>query len=211
MKPSIHSPCKTRRQPQFAKALVAVVAACGLAAGLVQSVPAPAGEMKVFRDRPPTSEEVSNILFPELNEMGTGKTRGIDRGIVFINQDPKAQAKQEPAPAREFGMAVEFAYDSAEIQDESAPYLDSLGGVLSNNRAIEFAIYVVGHTDAQGSEEYNLALSQRRAEAVKEYLVKVHGVDPGRLITVGKGESELLDPADPASAANRRVEFRRIQ
>jgi outer membrane protein OmpA-like peptidoglycan-associated protein len=203
MKPTSHSARTTRRL---------FLAACCLAAGLAYGIPAAADEMKVFTDRPPTSEEVSNILFPELNKMGQGKTRGIDRGIVFTNKDPKGQDPQQAeAPAREFGMAVEFAYDSARILDDAAPYLDSLGNVLAGNRAIEFAIYVVGHTDAQGTDEYNLTLSQRRADAVKDYLVRVHGVDPERLITVGKGETELLDPADPASAANRRVEFRRIQ
>lgn len=206
MKPTSHNSRKILRLS---------LAACCLAASLAYGaygLPATAGDMKVFTDRPPTNEEVSNILFPELNEMGQGKTRGIDRGIVFINKDPKAQEQQQAEqPAREFGMAVEFAYDSAKILDDAAPYLDSLGNVLASNRAIEFAIYVVGHTDAQGTEEYNLSLSQRRADAVKDYLVRVHGVDPERLITVGKGEAELLDPADPASAANRRVEFRRIQ
>lgn len=188
-------------------------AVMALTFGTMISTPASAEDLKVFRDRPPTSEEVSNILFPELNKAGQGRTRGIDRGIVFINKDAKApdQAPAQQQQAREFGMAVEFAYDSAEIMDQSAPYLDSLGNVLSNNRAIEFSIYVVGHTDARGTDDYNLALSKRRAESVKTYLVQVHGVDPGRLITVGKGEAELIDQADPDSAANRRVEFKRIQ
>lgn len=206
MKPSSHSPRNFRRH-----SLAALAAACGLAIGLMQAVPAPAGEMKVFTDRPPTEEEVSNILFPELNKMGEGKTRGIDRGIVFINKDPNAQAKAEQPQDREFGMAVEFAYDSANIKTEAEPYLDSLGDVLASNRAIEFSIYVVGFTDARGTEAYNMDLSKRRADAVKDYLVRVHGVDPGRLITLGKGESELLDPSHPDSAANRRVEFRRVQ
>ena len=70
---------------------------------------------------------------------------------------------------------------------------------------------IVGHTDSIGDENYNLALSQRRAEAVKEYLVSTYSVDPLRLITIGRGESELLDPGNPDNPINRRVEFRRTE
>jgi outer membrane protein OmpA-like peptidoglycan-associated protein len=67
---------------------------------------------------------------------------------------------------------------------------------------------IVGHTDSKGTEEYNLGLSQRRADAVKEWLVKHHKMDPSKLETVGRGAAELIVPAGSVEeeAPNRRVE-----
>ena len=62
-----------------------------------------------------------------------------------------------------------------------------------------------GHTDATGSDPYNQALSERRADAVRDYLVEQHHIEPQRLVAVGKGKKDLLDPANPEAAVNRRV------
>jgi outer membrane protein OmpA-like peptidoglycan-associated protein len=64
---------------------------------------------------------------------------------------------------------------------------------------------IEGHTDGQGSQAYNQALSERRAAAVRRELMAVHGVDPAQLDALGLGKSQLLDPSQPLAAANRRV------
>jgi outer membrane protein OmpA-like peptidoglycan-associated protein len=66
---------------------------------------------------------------------------------------------------------------------------------------------VIGNTDAVGSREYNLKLSQERADAVRLALINPLGIDPARLDAVGLGEEELLDPAHPDAAENRRVQI----
>ena len=63
---------------------------------------------------------------------------------------------------------------------------------------------VEGHTDGKGSAEYNLKLSQARANAVKTYLEK-QGVDASRLVAQGKGDTELVNPQDRFASENRRV------
>jgi OmpA-OmpF porin, OOP family len=67
---------------------------------------------------------------------------------------------------------------------------------------------IVGHTDNIGSPDYNLRLSQRRADAVKEWLVRRYNVNPARLDTIGRGAQELLIPSGTVDqqASNRRVE-----
>jgi outer membrane protein OmpA-like peptidoglycan-associated protein len=72
------------------------------------------------------------------------------------------------------------------------------------------SLLIEGHTDALGSDRYNLELSERRAIAVARYLVVHHGIAPERLQVAGKGKSEplLSDPYDPR---NRRVQFIRAE
>jgi len=70
------------------------------------------------------------------------------------------------------------------------------------------SVMIQGHTDAVGSDFYNEELSQRRALAVKRYLVATHGIDPSRLRTMGVGKYEPLPGRDPFAPENRRVQFR---
>jgi outer membrane protein OmpA-like peptidoglycan-associated protein len=92
------------------------------------------------------------------------------------------------------------------ILPSSYPYLDELAGVLL--KAKNWTIKIVGHTDNQGSDAYNLDLSLRRANSVKRYLVG-KGVAETSITTEGKGESMPLVTNDTKEgrATNRRVEF----
>ncbi len=71
----------------------------------------------------------------------------------------------------------------------------------------DLSVTIEGHTDADGSDDYNLDLSQRRAESVVAWLSE-QGVEAGRLTAVGKGEAEPIsdNESDAGKAANRRVE-----
>lgn len=106
---------------------------------------------------------------------------------------------------------VFFAYDSARILPQSYDLLDKVAEVIKQHQEIP-AIAVEGHTDSDGSDEYNLDLSQRRVESVRRYLIAA-GVDPFRLTAEGFGESRPLVPNDSEEhkAMNRRVEFRIVE
>ena len=102
---------------------------------------------------------------------------------------------------------VFFELDSATIKPESFPLLDEvLVTLLDHGELVQ--VEVQGHTDDQGTEEYNQQLSEARAQAVVHYLV-ASGVDGRRLVARGYGESKPLQPgtSEEARAANRRVEF----
>ena len=71
-----------------------------------------------------------------------------------------------------------FAFDSAELQFDAGTRLQKLGTLIRRNPRATFTIE--GYTDSIGSEEYNLDLSQRRADSVKQYLVNEMGIDPGK-------------------------------
>ena len=99
---------------------------------------------------------------------------------------------------------IQFDLDSAKLKEPSKPLLDSLVEAMKNDRLITTRFKVEGHTDAQGSEQHNMKLSQNRADSVISYLTS-KGVESGRLTGEGKGFSELLLPEKPKAAENRRV------
>jgi outer membrane protein OmpA-like peptidoglycan-associated protein len=104
---------------------------------------------------------------------------------------------------------IEFETDSAELKSGSKKVLDEIGEILSEMPEAE--VEIAGHTDSTGEEDYNQALSEKRAEAVKVYLLEEFPELKGRnLKTVGYGEKRPEASNDSADGRrqNRRVEFR---
>ncbi|HKC40377.1 MAG TPA: peptidoglycan-associated lipoprotein Pal [Gemmatimonadales bacterium] len=101
---------------------------------------------------------------------------------------------------------IHFDYDKSNIRPDDAGTLDQKVAILQANP--ELRIRVGGHCDERGSDEYNLALGNRRAQAAKQYLVS-HGIDASRIETQSWGEERpLVDAHDEASwSQNRRDEF----
>jgi outer membrane protein OmpA-like peptidoglycan-associated protein len=108
-------------------------------------------------------------------------------------------------------VEVFFAYDSAALEPETLPKLNTLGQALSDPRIKGTSFLIAGHTDAKGSAGYNLALSGHRADAVKEFLVHSFHLDPDSLVTIGFGEEQLKNPQDPFADENRRVQIVNVQ
>jgi outer membrane protein OmpA-like peptidoglycan-associated protein len=118
---------------------------------------------------------------------------------------PAARAIEEKFILR----GVNFESGSAAITPDSYAVLDQV--VKSLKAYPEVRVEVAGHTDNVGKDEYNLALSQRRADSVKQYLVNA-GISADRLVARGYGETTpIASNATPAGRAdNRRIEFRRL-
>ena len=101
---------------------------------------------------------------------------------------------------------VFFEYDSDRITKRARDQLRGLGRALSTRQLFGFQYLVAGHTDAVGSDEYNMDLSDRRARSVCALLIQEYGIDPSRLTPVGFGFHRLKNPRTPKAAVNRRVE-----
>jgi len=100
-----------------------------------------------------------------------------------------------------------FDFDKSELKEASFPELKRVIKLMNDNP--DMRISIEGHTDDIGTVEYNIGLSQRRADAVVKYLTD-NGIDPGRLETKGWGKSKPLVSNDDevgGRAINRRVEF----
>lgn len=101
---------------------------------------------------------------------------------------------------------VYFDYDASDIRDDARTALEGKLPILGANAALR--IRVAGHTDSRGSDEYNIALGQRRAAAVKKFFTE-RGVDAGRvdIVTFGEERGTCSDETEECWAQNRRAEF----
>ena len=101
---------------------------------------------------------------------------------------------------------LKFDFDKADLRPESRELLSRIAGILYT--AEDFTITVSGHTDARGAEEYNQELSERRAQAVADYLIEA-GLSPELFTVQGLGQTQLIDDGTnpEAHAKNRRVEL----
>lgn len=108
---------------------------------------------------------------------------------------------------RQFNIEITFDFDSARIRPESYESVGVMADALHTPYLYGQQFFVVGHTDAKGAREYNLDLSQRRADAIRDALVTTFRVPPEMLEAVGLGEEQLRDPSDPDGEINRRVQL----
>jgi len=109
----------------------------------------------------------------------------------------------------EFVKPIFFAFDSAELSQEAKSTLDENIQWLSRLENSRVSFLLEGHTDERGSEEYNLALGDMRAQVVKDYLI-ANGVDLSRIDTISLGEERPFETgkSEEAYALNRRTQFR---
>jgi peptidoglycan-associated lipoprotein len=118
---------------------------------------------------------------------------------------PLAQAESEPVPQLQLEK-IFFDYDSSTLTPQAREILARNAAWLRQNLATRLTIE--GHCDERGSDEYNLALGNRRAAAAKKYLVE-HGIEDARISIISYGEERPVDPRhnETAWAANRRDDF----
>lgn len=132
--------------------------------------------------------------------------RRVADSIAAANAASAELARAIEAARASLTAVIYFDYDASDIRADSRGTLEAKVPVLTANPSVR--LRVTGHTDSRGSDEYNLALGQRRAAAAKQYLTD-RGVDPSRIEIVSLGEERPADPAENESAwaRNRRAEF----
>lgn len=131
-----------------------------------------------------------------------------DLNAILRGLAPLAEPQRIGGALPAVDLDVRFAIGAADLTAEAVAQIDILAEALQSDALARQRVMIAGHTDATGAAITNLALSQRRANAVRDYLTEVHGIEIGRLVTVGFGEEHLKDPLQPNSGVNRRVEVR---
>lgn len=131
---------------------------------------------------------------------------GVGTYIYMNRPKPKKEESTDEVLADVFDN-LNFEFGKAEIKKDSLPYLDKLADTLL--KAKNWTIEIQGHTDDKGSDDYNLKLSQNRADAVKKYLIS-KGISADTITSKGFGESVPLvaNDIDANREKNRRVEFK---
>lgn len=129
-----------------------------------------------------------------------------------VAEPPPTEASRpvEAAPKAPLDLVtIFFGFNTSDLTDETRTALEQDAEYLRANAKLR--VQIEGHCDERGSTEYNLALGERRALTVKQYLVKL-GVEPNRMEIISYGEERPLDTAttEEAFSHNRRAEFRKL-
>ncbi|MEX2601563.1 MAG: OmpA family protein [Balneolaceae bacterium] len=136
--------------------------------------------------------------------------------IIGQNMDRKAREMEEAMDgvtiqrveegiAVSFDSGILFDFDSSTLQPEGRENLEKLSSIIQRDN--DTILMIVGHTDSRGDEDYNLRLSERRAESASRYMVS-QGLSSSRIQIRGRGEYEPIDnnDSDAGRQKNRRVE-----
>jgi OmpA-OmpF porin, OOP family len=132
-------------------------------------------------------------------------------GLVFIASTAMADRISVTDTAIILREPIQFDSGKATIKQASFPELDEVTAAMTGDKHL--ALVEVGvHTDERGDDQYNLRMSQERADAIVKYLVD-HGVDAARLSAKGYGETKPIDKRhdEAARARNRRTEMRIVK
>jgi peptidoglycan-associated lipoprotein len=151
---------------------------------------------------------------PEAAQPDTGADRdSLERAMAARRDSVEREERLREERERRMAVArdalqqpVFFDYDRADLTAETRLVLDAKLPLLS--ASVEVRLRISGHADERGSDEYNLALGQRRAASAKRYLVD-HGIDAGRVDIVSFGEERPMctDATESCWSRNRRAEF----
>ena len=230
---TVHFALQTSRHPHGSRAALVLLAALAVV-GSVGNAAEGAG-----KDEPRVVDqgELERALAaPKTN--GTGRTRGLriaprpeplaagDGGGGTGASDAAAAAtatatatatttttatttEGDALGASSVALDIPFELNSSALRPAATAQLRQLAAALQSESLTPYRFLIAGHTDASGDADYNRRLSGRRAETVRRSLIDA-GIDPKRLDARGFGEDELLDPANPRSGANRRVEIRNL-
>lgn len=176
-----------------------------------------------FAQRVPSEGEILNALKPRATralssgdpQRNAAEQRAINDIRAVRTRSLTSQEREQVAAIAKtkpsIDLEIYFDYNSAAISPRAVASLTTLGRALTDPQLRGSVFLVGGHTDARGGEEYNLGLSERRAQAVKDYLVQKFRITDDTLVVAGFGEEQLKNKAVPYAAQNRRVQISNLQ
>lgn len=152
------------------------------------------------KQRTQESEAGSNTASMEAGRAGREEGRGITEEDISRGAEGRSDGPMKNSLIRD----IYFDFDSYTLKGDDLPRLRDLAAWLKGNK--RSSVTVEGHCDERGSIEYNMALGQKRAEAVREYLLTL-GVDRGRIKTISYGKETPVDGGhtEEAWGKNRRA------
>ena len=184
-------------------ALTAVLASTGCKKGITKVTPLPGQQPGMVGEGNgpgtiPNGNPINNNENPLTSANPTGGPI-----VTSTDWDPANTIQDRAALA---AYTVHFKFDSAVVQDSEQSNISSVAAALTSDPSVK--LLIEGNCDERGTEEYNRALGERRALALREALAKA-GVDPSRIRTISYGKDKPADPGhgESAWAKNRRGDF----
>ena len=162
------------------------------------SAPAPSADQMIEQLKGPRTRSLRNLIVE--SQPASTSSAAVASGQNGVTASVNAPAGSRPS----LSLLIQFDFNSARVRPESQQALSNLAKALNSHELVESHFAVEGHTDFKGRAEYNLKLSQDRADAVRDYLLE-QGIARNRLISSGKGSNDLANKAEPYAAENRRV------
>jgi len=167
----------------------------------------------VLKGRDVREDALVDLLSPSTDMPPGVKTRQIKlsesikvekKGGCSANAQQQAgQGTTAPRAA----ILISFETNSTILSDDAKRQLDVVARALGNDQLNRFSFLIEGHADPRGLAADNMRLSKARADSVREYLVTRGNVETERLVSVGKGDTQLMNTCNVAAAENRRVAF----
>ncbi len=188
------------------------LAAICIVAGLCLTASASAQELTVDRIRQALSPAapLTRSLSAHRPEAGDDNSGFVDslrnRPATSFTGDDRAKLATFKADKPSIDLVLQFDFNSDALRGQAMKTAVMLGEAISSPEFRGRTFLIAGYTDAKGSDQFNQALSERRAASVRAFLIQRYHVPPSDLIAVGYGKTDLKDPADPTAAINRRVQ-----
>jgi peptidoglycan-associated lipoprotein len=154
----------------------------------------------------PNPEPVKEVEKPKEEAPQPAEAAPVETPKEEAKPEEAAKPVEKPAPLDLPGLRIQFAFDDYNLSSQARENLEKVASWMSKNPAAK--IQIEGHTCEVGTNEYNLALGERRANSAKRYLEGL-GVSSRRISTISYGEERPLDPdhTEEARSKNRRDEF----
>jgi outer membrane protein OmpA-like peptidoglycan-associated protein len=187
-------------------AAAALVLPVGIAMG--QQNPSSQQIIDALKPKPPLTRSLSAAPADQAKKAETDKFIDTlrNRPTRSLSTDERQQIATVAETRPRIDLEIKFDYNSANIAQAAIPDMNNLGKALTDPSLKGSTFVLAGHTDAVGGEEYNLDLSNRRADAVKRYLMDKFGLASSNLVTAGYGKMRLKNSGRPTAPENRRVE-----
>jgi OmpA-OmpF porin, OOP family len=147
-------------------------------------------------------ENAPDIDVAALRQQVVERIKSKADGIALKRPPVAAQLLKLP----QLMVAIQFDPDSPIIRPPSYQTIGRIADALYDPSLLPYTFLVIGHTDATGRREASLALSQRRADSIRDVLVTTFKISPKRIKAIGLGEEQLQDSAHPTAAINQQIQ-----
>jgi len=172
-----------------------------------KSAPSESEIIEHFKSPSPATDAVPENG-DDYQDVSEGDLKNV-RGLKKIDSIDKKTGRKRQLPTtiaeKAISLQILFDYNSATLTEEAKAQLEPVGRALVSGDLSGMKFRIEGHTDIVGGDDFNIELSRRRAETVKQFLTEKYGVASAAIQIQGKGKNDLADAANPTSEANRRV------